>query len=220
MKKQTLKRLTFLPLLLICSASLSNRTFAQQSAVVPAPASLEIQISASVSERGDKFVILDPIQPHFSVVLRNASDKPLQIYAEGNSSGYDNLHLEITAVDGKALATPLVVERGPRAWRANMASTETLAHNAAIVRETYLHVPAEIRHPETPATLEEGTEDLNPFGEDYWFFPFPKKSTRNTVTMKAVFEIKSGSRPTPGIWAGRIESAPLTYDIGWGAPRR
>lgn len=221
---KTPKLLASLTLLCSCAASLQSVASAQQIAapVAPAPSPLEIQISAPINN-GKRFLVLDPTQPHFNVILRNASDQPLQIIQEGNSWGYSNLHLEITAIDGKTLPKPLLVTRGPRAWRRNAMTTETLNPNEAIVREVYLHVPLAIKNPGKPLTTQEQMNDQMSTGDAYRGFPFSMQSQRNTVTMKAVYEVKAASSPLTAKvlrWTGRIESAPLTYEIFWSAPRR
>ena len=172
--KSIFKTFALLSLVLACGVCAPNFAAAQQQIAaprVPAPNSLEIQISAPVQTRSNKrFINLDPTQPRFSVVLRNASDKPFQIHEEWNSGGCNNVHLEITEIDGKVLAKPLIVEKGMNAFFRNFDSTETLAPNQVVVREIYLHVPAEIQHPETPTTQEERGKDAFPSGHDYWHF--------------------------------------------------
>jgi hypothetical protein len=174
-------------------------------------------------EIADKFIALDPVHPHFNVIFRNVSGDQILLFEEWNSWGFGKLHLEITKVDGKTLPKPLFVTQGNgmMVWFANFPSTEALNPNEALVREVYLHVPKDVNYLKTEPTNAKADEKTNSNRDDYWRFPFPKKSQNNTVTMKAVYEVKVDlSSKQENAWTGRIESAPLTYVIAWGAARR
>jgi len=60
---------------------------------------------------------LRPSDPHIDVVLQNNSDKPIDIFNEGNSWGFNNLTLEVRRINGKVLTAPLLVARGYVPWR-------------------------------------------------------------------------------------------------------
>ncbi len=218
--KNPLPKIAAFALLWGCAA-LPTLASAQPPVAAPkAPAALEIQISASVSENGEKCLALDPLQPHFSVVLRNASDKPIQLFQEGNSWGYANLHLEITAIDGKKMPFIGVVGKRGGFWSNNFPSIETLAPHQMLVREVYLHLPARFQHSEKSVKASKSRDDNDPRMNEYGGFFFPTAQGRKVLTMKAVFEVtRQEATANQLAWKGHVESEPFAYIIRWGAPR-
>ncbi len=146
---------------------------------------------------------LRPNDPHINVVLQNTSAKPINLFSEGNSWGYNNLTFEITKVDGKVLDKPLIVARDYVPWRANMLSYQVIDPGEAIVREVRLQVP------ETNGVIRRNF---------YGNFPFPSQGTQSQITMRAVFgNDDSNSYKGKKHWTGRIASPFKSYNIFLGA---
>ena len=192
-------------------------------AVKPLPEKNGLKVSISATYRGDNgdnTIELRPSAPHINVVLQNTSSKPINIFEEWNSWGYDNLTLKITKVDGKFLDKPLIVSKGVMAWSANFSSAETLSPGEVRVREARLQVPAQIFIPTAPLT----TFDLNARGPFYWEFPFPPKDDSRQVTMSAVFAnddaVSDTGMKKKVVWTGEIASPPTDYRIYWGSDTR
>lgn len=217
MRNQPLKFIAALALLAGFNMRFPAPVAAQTQPATPvAPAALEIQISASLKNNG-KFFTLGQGHPYLSLIFRNVSAKPLQLFEEWNSWGFNNLHLEITAINGETLPQPFVVKKtGRQDWFENRPSFESLSPNQSMVREIRLHVPAAIRHPDTPPAEDEIREDNENLASmqrnEYWFFPFATCYDTKTITMKAVYEV-SPDKGRLNVWSGRIESPLLTYEI-------
>ena len=152
--------------------------------------------------------------PHINIVLQNFSDKPLSLYEEWNSWGAYNLHLEISAIDGKTLKNPLIISKGMMRWGANFPSSETLDAGGVAVREVRFHLPRQVFEPTAPLTAE----DLNPRGPFYLDFPFPTADNWRTLTMRAVFENDNAKADTETVWTGKIASPWSQYRFYWGTP--
>ncbi|PQV64566.1 hypothetical protein B1R32_10459 [Abditibacterium utsteinense] len=218
MKNLNRKFFPLLALVMCCGASLPNIAAAQQQVAAQneSASTLEIQISSSLKDNG-KFLTFGQGSLYLSLIFRNVSAKPVQLLEEWNSWGFNNIHLEITAINGKTLPQPLVIKKAARqSWLENRLSTETLAPNQSMVREIRLHVPAIIRHPDTPPTEDEVREDNENLASmqrnEYWFFLFSTGYGTKTITMKAVYEVSQEKR-RPDAWTGRIESPLLTYEV-------
>ena len=162
-----------------------------------------------------RYVGLRQSDPHINVVLQNTSSKPINIFEEWNSWGYNNLRLEITKVDGKVLDKPLVVRKGMMAWGANFSSAETLAPGDALVREVRLQVS---KH-SLDSSIPETTADLNSYGALYWGFPVPLKGGQRLITMRAVFanndSVSDTGMEKKVVWTGQIASPFKDYALVW-----
>lgn len=157
---------------------------------------------------------LRPSDPHINVVLQNTSDRPINIFNEENSWGFLNLSLEITVVDNKILAEPLIVSREQRVWRGNVFSFQTIAPGEAIVREMRLPALEQSLDSTAPATSKKVS--FPPvFYED---FPVPTQHKRRQITMRAVFanddSISDGGKTA---WTGHIASPFKDYNVFWDA---
>jgi len=153
-------------------------------------------------------------------VVRNISRRTVLVFQEGNAWGHDNVHLEVSTVNGRRLKKPLLIARGPRPWRANAPTTQLLAPGQSVVRDLWLHLPATVKFPNRKPTIAELNQDLYPQGDEYWFFPFPPKSQTTTLTMKAVFEVEPDQvTKNTKIWTGLVASMPADYQISWSSKR-
>ena len=152
--------------------------------------------------------------PHINVVLQNTSAKPINLFSEGNSGGYNNLTLEITKVDGKVLDKPLIVARDYVPWRANMLSYQVIDPGEAIVREVRLQVPKQVLDPSAPATDSERTLRRDFYGN----FPAPTQGSQRQITMRSVFaNDDSNNYEGKKHWTGRIASPLKDYTVFWRA---
>ncbi len=165
---------------------------------------------SSVEEGGSRTSVFSKFSnavPHFDVVLRNASDKPLKLWAEDCSPGNGTLRLEISAVDSKPLSQPILVTRHTIDWSTNYIRGVTLGPGDVSVREVhlYLYQPGERRNPQA----DTGNR------EDYLGFPtITSNSTFHTYRMRAVFEITPSEWGThEGIWTGRAVSETRDYKV-------
>lgn len=179
---------------------------AAQAAPVAAPVVAEPLAEKDGLKVSIGSIELRPNDPHINVVLQNTSAKPINVYAEWNSWGYDNLTLQITKLDGKVLDEPLIINKGLMVWLRNGPTTEAIAPGEAIVREVRLHLP------------DQQSSIRN--GQYYWEFPFPPQSASRQISMRAVFEndqnVTFGQEKNP-VWTGRVASPFKEYDIFWDA---
>jgi hypothetical protein len=118
----------------------------------------------------------------FAVVVANASDRDVYVWAEGNSEGHGTLSFEVTGPDGKRV----VVRRVAREWGKNILRAEKVAPGGYHVRVVEYDPPA---------------------GKDAEWEGFPFGGADREVTLRAVFEQpkpERGGKLMP--WAGRVVS--------------
>lgn len=139
-------------------------------------------------------ISLSTADPHIDVVLRNVSSQPQEFFTETCSAGYNALHLELLAVDGKTLTPPIIVRREVGSWDANAIFTVTLKPGDVMVREVHF------------------TDDRSFFGIPYKNFPVMTAGETHTIRMQAVFEVLPGAAPSK-LWTGRVVSEPTDYRI-------
>jgi len=157
---------------------------------------------------------LRPSDPHINVVLQNTSDKPINIFNDGNSWGFNNLTLEVREVDGKVLTAPLLVARDYVPWRGNVLSFQTIESGEAIVREVRLQVPQNALDSTAPIT---GAGEPLRRGF-YGNFPAPIRGSRSRITMRAVFgDSESITYEGKKAWTGAIASPFKGYNVYWDA---
>ncbi len=123
---------------------------------------------------------------HFPVILTNTSDKPQRIVTEGNSWGDHALSFELTDDSGKKFTAQRVVPD----YAKNMLHWWILSPKEDLVLDVYFA------------------------DSDRWQnFPLPVGYGHSqTVTMRAVFEVKSNEVPaSAGLWVGHIVSQPVKY---------
>lgn len=146
------------------------------------------------NDNGKPTIWLSMPDPHFDVVIRNASDRTLNFYSECVSGGYDNLHLELLSIDGRVLPKPIIVERKVMSWAGNDACLlQTLEPGESMVREIHLKKNADV---------VSGIPYLN----------FPMKSFDFKIRMRAVFVVSSGP-PNFKLWTGSVASEAQDYLI-------
>lgn len=113
----------------------------------------------------------------FHVVLTNTSEKEQRIWEAWNSWGYNNLSLEWTGTDGKAVK----VERGPQEWDKNFPSFLTLKPGEPHIFDVWF--PDNWRN--IPSAVKDGEE----------------------VTLRAVFAIAADKDSAKaGVWSGTVRS--------------
>ncbi len=123
---------------------------------------------------------------HFPVILTNASGKPQRIVTDGNSWGDHALSFEITDKSGKKSAA----QRLRRDYTKNMLHWWVLQPQESLVLDVCL----------ADSGQWQGFPDLARYGDS------------ETLTMRAVFEIKANEvPPQDGLWTGRVFSKPEQY---------
>jgi hypothetical protein len=155
---------------------------------------IEVSIAVSMQD-GRRIVNLSESDPHIDVVLRNISTKPVNIWAEDNSAGYNNLHLEITPEDQGAGARTIIIERVIRMWTRNMIHLETLMPGDSVVREVHF-------------------VNNNPIiGFAYRNFPPMNAGLSHTYKIRAVFQSPGGQgfNHSGQVWAGTATSPAQDY---------
>lgn len=192
----------------LCVLALLLGTIVVQAAPVVKPVVAPVVAEPLVEKDGLKVSIgsieLRASDPHINVVLQNTLAKPINVYAEWNSWGYDNLTLQITKLDGKVLDEPLIINKGLMAWSRNGPTTEGIAPGEAIVREVRLDSP------DQQSPIRNG-----PF---YLGFPLPPQGASRQISMRAVFENEQNvtlGQEKKLVWTGRIASPFKDYDVRW-----
>lgn len=119
----------------------------------------------------------------FPVVIENVSNKPLQVWAEGNSIGDATLTFEITGPDGKTT----VVRPIARGYSKNILRTQRLLPGEHSVREINYHA-----------------------GSPQWEgFPSLADGKPYKVTVRAVLtQTPIPDNKNPELWVGKAVSAP------------
>lgn len=146
-----------------------------------------LEVTIAVPEhRGARALILYDAQSHFHVVVRNVSAKPVTIWQEMNSFGYDNLSFEYIDKDKKEG----VPHKKKMEFIQNNPDPVTLAAGEEMIREVY-------------------------FGSVAWKgFPLPDAGKTAIVSMRAVFRIDdSPAAKKYGVWTGKITSKFRDYSF-------
>lgn len=133
------------------------------------------------SDTNDTRVLCSTWDNHFPVVLRNISDKPVNIWQQDNSWGYYDLSFELRDGSGKTWVARKVTtafhSNGPMFW--------TLKPNETLVIDVCF------------------TNDQKSDWQKWNGFP-----RNQTVSMRAVFAIhKDASTKKYSVWTGRVVSA-------------
>jgi hypothetical protein len=120
---------------------------------------------------------------HFHVLWRNNSNRPLRIWAESSSWGYQSLSFEITDATGKhwrALKRKIVLTR-------NIPTYVTIDAGQTLVKRVY-------------------------FGDTRAWEGFPlQKGQPFSVRVHAVFQVAPSPEAAQfAVWTGRIESSEIT----------
>jgi hypothetical protein len=136
-----------------------------------------------------RFLPLRYATERFPVVIENISDKPVQIFAEGNSMGDEILSFEITGPDGK---TTVMRPIGKEYFK-NIFRTERLLPGEKAVRDVnYNANPPQWEGFPSPAT-----------GKPY------KATMRAILTQAAIPNNKNTE-----LWAGKVASPALEIKFG------
>jgi hypothetical protein len=150
-------------------------------------AAISISIAVPALDPGsERSVVAFDRTSHFPVILTNTSDKPQRIVTEWNSWGDHALSFELTDDSGKKFTARRVVSD----YAKNTLHWWILKPQESMVLDVYFA------------------------DSDRWQgFPHPVGyGNSQTVTMRAVFEVKSNEVPvSDGLWVGRIVSQPDKY---------
>jgi hypothetical protein len=145
------------------------------SIAVPCSASGHATIAKN-SDTNDARVLSTSWGNHFDVLLRNVSDKPLNIWQDDNSWGYYALNFELMDESGKKW----VVTKIPVAFHANAPSFWTLKPNETLVIDVCF------------------TDDQKSDWQKWKGFPH-----NQTVSMRAIFETQEdGFSKEYSVWTG------------------
>ena len=226
--------------LLAGATSIQAAPVASPIATLPAERNgLKISIApTSTNHDSDLSIALHRGDPHLNVVLQNTSKEPIHIFQEWNSWGYQNLTLQITAVDGKTLDKPLEIKGGPRMWVANTASTDVIEVGQTMVREVRFALPPDVVTPQiTAPSTESGLSFESPeirviprpsfpkldYSGRYFGFPFSQSDSSRSLTIRAVFSNADnlgewkGTKAKSLVWTGQIASPLKNYRFFWDA---
>lgn len=129
---------------------------------------------------------------HFHVIVTNKTDKPIRLWTDRFSWGYDNLSFEITGDDGKVTK----VTKKPRGWRKNYPDWLSLGPGESYV----LNV-----------------DFFSEVGQGIWDnVPKPTKTstTKRLIKLRAVYEVMPDDESRRlGVWSGKVVSPVKTYAI-------
>jgi hypothetical protein len=150
-----------------------------------APLTLRIVPSRNDEATG-RSIGLSARPPQFHVVVTNTSDRPVRLWREWCSWGYFNLSFVVTRDGGR----PVTVRKKPRGWDRNFP-------------DATLVPPGE--HMVWDVTFEDSTwQDC----------PVPTPGKPQTVTMKAVYEIRPDKEAEAvHVWTGRVSSPSDSYTL-------
>lgn len=155
-------------------------------------------------EHNLRAIELNRSNPRFFVTISNSSSTPLTFWKDGNSWSFRNITFQITAIDGKPLAQPILLERPHDvAWGGNRIGAETLQPGDSLVREITLQIP------ETPG-YKPPLEARN-----YQNLPMDMGTGRlHRVRMRALLDVpKDEDTSRYGVWTGHVESPEEEYEI-------
>jgi hypothetical protein len=121
-------------------------------------------------------------QAHFHVLWKNTSDRPVRIWAESSSWGYESLSFEITDATGKRLRAG----KRKTGFTGNKPAYVTIAPGQTMVKRVF-------------------------FGDTKAWEGFPvEKDQPFSVHVHAVFQVAASPEAAQsGVWTGRIESGEI-----------
>jgi hypothetical protein len=124
---------------------------------------------------------------HFHVLWRNTSDRPLRIWAESSSWGYESLSFEITDATGKHWRA---LKRKTAALTRNVPTYVTIAPGQTLVKRVF-------------------------FGDTKAWEGFPaEKDQPFSVRIQAVFQVAASPEAAQfAVWTGRIESSQIVINF-------
>lgn len=147
--------------------------------------SLRLEIAVPIN-RGTRTIFLTNSSSHFHVVLQNVTHRPLRIWSESCSWGYEALSLEIRQANGYST----LLTRKTIFWKQNFPDFLTLLPNEVQVFDIY-------------------------FARGDWpHFPLPPQGRSHLITLRAVYNVLPDAFANRhGVWTGRILSPGLTLQI-------
>jgi hypothetical protein len=129
---------------------------------------------------------------HFHVLVTNNSEKPIRLWTDRFSWGYDNLSFEIIGDEGKVTK----VSKKPREWTKNFPEWLSLGPGESYVLNVDFYSER---------------------GQAIWNnAPKPTKggSAKRLIRMRAVYEVTPDDESGKlGVWTGKVVSAVRTYAI-------
>jgi len=145
----------------------------------------ELVVQISTADGSEHRIEYREASSHFHVVLTNTSAKPLKIWADSNSWGYDALSFRLTR-DGQALEA----KKPPANFTRNVPKSITLAVGRAHVIDVYFADP-----------------------KQWTGFALPANGEAQ-VGLCADFNVKASEEALKyGVWTGSISSECLTVTL-------
>ncbi len=194
-------------LFLCCAASPADPNTA---ALLPAPFVITLHVA---NAPGKDYFDLDDSNSSFDLTIKNISNGPQKIYAEWCASGYYNVSLRITAINGQLLSVPVPISKELRPWAANATHTDTICPGRVIERHIFLY-DLRLLYIVTPESEKSQPSHDNRLISG---IRLPRLSGTNssrfeTITVCAVFDPSntSGLAST----SDQIVSAPITLKTG------
>lgn len=125
---------------------------------------------------------------HFHVVVRNVSEKPLRLWTDRYSWGYDNLSFEQTLDDGKTTR----ITKKERGWDKNFPDWLELQPGESYILNVNLFA----------ADIWNDVPTANP------------KAKPKLVKLRAIYEVQPDDESKKlGVWTGKVASATDTFAI-------
>ena len=148
----------------------------------------ELTLSIVIPGRGDNPGTLrwagGPPAPHFHVILRNITTKPVRIFEEWNSWGYGSLRFEMTDEHGQTTT----IRKRPHAWTMNYPSFTTIAAQEFAIIDVFF-------------------ADRSVWGDGFWLTP---GHPTGRVTLKAIYAVEEDKfSREQSVWTGKIISPPV-----------
>jgi hypothetical protein len=164
---------------------------------------------------GGSYLDLTKTNPHLDAIIRNTSNRPVNIWSEWCSWGWGNLSLEITALDGRPLAKPIPLTKRGRAWAADYPSHFVLAPGQMIVRE--LSFTEISQHGRMLVSSPRRTRTDGKIVVEFVNIPdFPvgkPGQQQETATIRAVYDVPVRDAAGYAVWTGRIESQAQSFTV-------
>jgi hypothetical protein len=169
----------------LLASALFHLTQAADSPRDPATQMSDLEVSVAVPSRdGTRSIFVTNDSPHFHVVLRNRSERVLNVWTPTYSKGYGALHFEVVDAEGKAIE----IHRRPGVFLQNAPQTYQLGPGETQVIDVH-------------------------FASDEWqTFPLPQKNEILVTQMRAVYQVlEDEASRTHSVWTGEINSPALPY---------
>lgn len=173
-----LSAIAFLVAVIMCRTSLADDNDTAAKASISVSIAIPVHHGHRSLNDGD----------HFHVVVRNVSEKPLRVWTDRFSWGYDNLSFEQTHDDGKTTR----ITKKERGWRKNYPDWLELQPGECYVL------------------------NVNLFSTDIWneVPGADPKAKPKLVKLQAIYEVQPDEESKKlGVWAGKVVSATDTFAI-------